>query len=74
MGNTHSHIMAEGGDPDPVVIRDDPAEEWQDIRPQNPAKAWMYRDKVNAVFNGFSEMLNDDQKDTLQKTCRILRK
>ena len=59
--------MAEGGDQDPVIIEDDPGEEWQDIGPQNPAEAWTYRDKVDAVFDGFSQMLNDDQKDALLK-------
>ena len=68
MGNTHSQKMAEGGDTNPVVIEDDPGEEWQDIRPQNPTEAWMYRDKVDAVFNTFSEMLNDDCKDILLQT------
>ena len=40
VSNTHSFAeMAEGGEQDPVVVEDDPTEEWQDIRLQNPAEA-----------------------------------
>ena len=75
MGSTHKlQTMAEGGERDPVIIKEDPPDKWQDIGPQNPAEAHFYHDKVDAIFEGLSNMLNDDCKDALLKMIQNFKK
>ena len=74
MSNTHSFEEMAGGEQNPVVIEDDPAEEWQDIGPQNPAEAHSYHDKVDEVFDRLSKMLNKDQEDALFKMVQNFKK
>ena len=75
MGSTHkSQTMAEGGECDQVIIEEDPPDKWQDIGPQNPAEAHSYCDKVNSIFEGLSDMLNDNCKNALLKTIQNFKK
>ena len=66
--------MAEWGEQDPVIIEENPPDEWQDIGSQNPAEAHYYCDKVDAIFEGLSDMLNDDCKDALLKMIQNFKK
>ena len=68
--------MAEGGkDPEVIMIpNDDDSDDWPDAGPQNPEEAQEYTDKVIEVFDTFSDLIHQDNKDALPKTIRNLKK
>ena len=75
MGSAHKlQTMAEGGEWDQVIVEEDHLDKWQDIGPQNPAEACSYHDKVDTIFEGLSDMLNDDCKDALLKMIQNFKK
>ena len=61
--------MLEGGqDPDVIVVPDEEDDDWPDPGSQNLEEAKEYSDKLVEIFNNFSELIHQDQKDTLPKT------
>ena len=70
--------MATGGNTaaeDVLVIPDEEEEEdWPEAGPENPAEAKRYFEKINDIFNGLSDLLDDDRKDTLPCTIRSFKK
>ena len=58
---------------EPVVIPDDEEQEedWPELGPQNPEEAQKYVEQVNEIFDGLTEMLEDDRKDAITKTVQI---
>ena len=68
--------MAEGGeDPEVIMIpSDDDGDDWPDAGPQNPEEAQEYTNKVIEVFDTFSDLIHQDNKDTPPKTIRNLKK
>ena len=56
---------------DPVVINDD--NDWPDTGPQNPEEVRVYQDRINRIFDDFTLLLKEDQKDTLPITIRKLK-
>ena len=57
--------------PAAIKVSDD---DFPDSGPQNPVEAQSYRDQLNAIMNTFSDLLADDQKDTLRSTVTSLKK
>ena len=57
----------------PAVI-EVPDDDFPDSRPQNPVEAQSYRDQLDAIMSTFSDLLADDQKDTLRSTVMSLKK
>ena len=57
----------------PVEI---PEEEdwWVGARPQNPEEVRSYCEKVDTIFETFSELLTNDVKDALQKMVTYFKK
>ena len=51
-----------------------PDDDFPNCGPQNPVEAQSYRDKLDAIMNTFSDLLVDDQKDTLRSTVTSLKK
>ena len=68
--------MAEGGkDPNIIVIpNNDNSNDWPDTGPQNPEEAQAYTDKVIKVFDTFSDLIHQDNKDALPKMIRNFKK
>ena len=56
----------------PVEISEE--DQWVGARPQNPEEVRSYCEKVDAIFEMFSELLTNDVKDALQKTVTSLKK
>ena len=57
----------------PVEISEE-EDQWVGARPQNPEEARSYHEKVDAIFEMFSELLTNDVKDALQKMVTSLKK
>ena len=57
----------------PVEISEE-EDQWVGARPQNPEEVRSYHEKVDAVFETFSELLANDVKDALQKMVTSLKK
>ena len=57
----------------PAVI-EVPDDDFPDSGPQNPVEAQSYRDQLNAIMSTFSNLLADNQKDTLRSTITSLKK
>ena len=57
----------------PAVI-EVPDDDFPDSGPQNPVEAQSYRDQLDAIMSTFSDLLADDQKDTLRFTVTSLKK
>ena len=57
----------------PAVI-EVPDDDFPNSGPQNPVEAQSYRDQLNAIMSIFSNLLADDQKDTLRSTVTSLKK
>ena len=57
----------------PVEIPEE-EDQWVGARPQNPEEARSYHEKVDAVFETFSELLANDVKDALQKKVTSFKK
>ena len=51
-----------------------PDDDFPNSGPQNPVEAQSYRDQLNAIMTTFSNLLVDDQKDTLRSTITSLKK
>ena len=51
----------------PVEISEEEEDQWVGARPQNPKEARSYHEKVDAIFEMFSELLTNDVKDALQR-------
>ena len=51
----------------PIEISEEEEDQWVGARPQNPEEARSYCEKVDTVFETFSELLANDVKDALQK-------
>ena len=68
--------MAKGGKaPNIIVIpNDDNGNDWPDTGPQNPEEAQAYTDMVIELFDMFSDLIHQDNKDALPKTIRNLKK
>ena len=58
----------------PIEVSDEEEEQLVGAGPQNPEEVRSYREKVNAVFNTFGELLTGDVKDALQKTVTLLKR
>ena len=58
----------------PIKVSDEEEEQLVGAGPQNPEEVRSYREKVDAVFNTFGELLTGDVKDALQKTVASLKK
>ena len=58
----------------PVEISEEEKDQWVGAGPQNPEEVRSYHEKVDTVFETFSELLANDIKDTLQKTVTSLKK
>ena len=56
------------------VLNDDDSDDWPDTWPQNPAEAQAYTNKIIEVFDTFSDLIHQDNKDTLPKTIQNLKK
>ena len=56
---------------DPVVIDDD--NDWPNTGPQNPEEVRAYQDRINKIFDDFTLLLKEDQKDALPITIRTLK-
>ena len=56
------------------VLDDDNSDDWPDTGPQNPAEAQVYTNKIVEVFDTFSNLIHQDNKDALPKTIRNLKK
>ena len=57
----------------PVVIKV-PDDDFPNSGPQNPVEAQSYRDQLDTIMSTFSDLLVDDQKDTLRSTITSLKK
>ena len=57
----------------PAVI-EVPDDDFPNSGPQNPVEAQSYRDQLDAKMSTFSDLLADDQKDTLRSTITSLKK
>ena len=57
----------------PVAIKV-PDDDFPNSGPQNPVEAHSYRDQLDAIMSMFSDLLVDDQKDTLRSTVMSLKK
>ena len=55
---------------DPVMIpkEGEQEEDWPELGPQNPEEVQKYVNQVNEIFDGLTEMLQDDRKDAIPKT------
>ena len=58
----------------PAVIEIPDDDDFPDSGPQNPVEAQSYRDKLDAIMDTLSDLLADDQKDTLRSTITSLKK
>ena len=58
----------------PVEIPEEEEDQWVGARPQNPEEVRSYHEKVDAVFEMFSELLTNDVKDALQKMVTSFKK
>ena len=56
------------------VLDDDDGDDWPDAGPQNPAEAQAYTNKIIKVFDTFSNLIHQDNKDALPKTIQNLKK
>ena len=60
--------------PEVIKVPDDDPDDFPNSGPQNPVEAQLYRDKINAIMNTFSDLLADDHKDALRSTITSLKK
>ena len=51
-----------------------PDDDFPNSGPQNPVEAQSYRDQLDAIMSTFSDLLADNQKDTLRSTITSLKK
>ena len=58
----------------PVEISEEEEDQWVGARPQNPKEARSCCEKVDTIFEMFSELLTNDVKDALQKMVTSLKK
>ena len=65
-----SDMANEGADPN--IIND--SDDLPNAGPQNPAEAQAYTDKIINVFDTFSDLIHQDNKDALPKTIWNLKK
>ena len=56
------------------VIDNDDGNDWSNAGPQNPAEAQVYTNKIINVFDTFSDLIHQDNKDALPKTIWNLKK
>ena len=56
------------------VFDNDDDDDWPDAGPQNPAEAQAYTNKIITVFDTFSDLIHQDNKDALPKTIWNLKK
>ena len=67
--------MAEGSAKHDVIeVPDDEHEDFPNSGPQNLTEVQTYRNKVDHIMDTFSEMLNNDWKDSLRQTVTSLKK
>ena len=55
-------------------VPDDDPDDFPDSGPQNPVEAQLYRDKLDAIMDAFSDLLAEDCKDALRSTVMSLKK
>ena len=58
----------------PVEIPEEEEDQWVGARPWNLEEVRSYHEKVDAIFETFSELLTNDIKDALQKTVTSFKK
>ena len=58
----------------PEVIKVPDDNDFPDSGPQNPVEAQLYRDKLDAIMDTFSDLLVDNCKDALRLTITSLKK
>ena len=67
--------MVEGGqDPNVIIVPDDEDDDWPNPGPQNLEEVQEYTDKLVEIFDNFSKMIHQYQKDALPKTIQNLKK
>ena len=57
-----------------IEVPDDDPDDFPNSGPQNLAEAQSYRDKIDDIMEMFSDLLDDDCKDTLRSTITSLKK
>ena len=60
--------------PEVIKVPDDDPDDFPNSGPQNPVEAQLYRDKLDALMDAFSDLLADDCKDALRSTITSLKK